>query len=127
MSTEEILLLAIAIFITAILFYISASIIGHDWSASGGYVLRLLVVSLIAVVVIPVFSDALREIELGDLGLLFAFVLLVVIVRYLIVDELIVTEDWLASMFIAFVAVVMIFIVDQVAERIFDTNLLGLF
>ncbi|HEX9907821.1 MAG TPA: hypothetical protein VGB78_05065 [Thermoplasmata archaeon] len=127
MSIEELILLVIALIVASIMFYVSASIIGHDWTTSGTYVLRIIFVSAISVFVIPLFSDVMGELGVQELGLLFAFVLIIVVVRYLIVDELTVEEDWLASIFIAFIAVVLIFIVDEIAETYFETSLLPLF
>jgi hypothetical protein len=127
MSFEELALLLIAILLAAVIFYISGAIVGQDWSASGTYILRILVVSLIAVVVIPVFSNAADHFKLGDLGLLLAFVLLVIVIRFVLVDELTVNDDWLASIVIALIGVVLIYIVAELADRYFEVALLSIF
>jgi len=111
MNMEQLALLVVAIVLAAIIFYISGALVSQDWSMTAAYALRILVVSLIAVVVIPVFRDAANQFGLGDLGLLFAFVLLIMIVRFVLIDELTVT-------------VVLIYIVDEVSRSIFDVNLL---
>jgi len=127
MSLEELALLLIAILLAAVIFYISGAIVGQDWSASGTYILRVLLVSVIAVVVIPVFRDAANQFDLGELGLLFAFVLLIIVIRFVLVDELTVNDDWLASIVIALIGVVLIYIVAELASRYSHIALLSLF
>lgn len=127
MSLEELALLLIAILLTAVIFYISGAIVGQDWSASGTYILRILLVSVIAVVVIPVFRDAANQFDIGEIGLLFAFVLLIIVIRFVLVDELTVNDDWLASMVIALIGVVLIYIVAELARRISHIDLLSIF
>lgn len=127
MSLEELALLLIAILLAAVIFYISGAIVGQDWSASGTYILRVLLVSVIAVVVIPVFRDAANQFDLGELGLLFAFVLLIIVIRFVLVDELTVNDDWLASIVIALIGVVLIYIVAELASRYSHIALLSIF
>jgi hypothetical protein len=110
-----------------LILYVSGAIVSRDWSATGTYILRILVVAIVAVIVIPVFRDAAGEFDLGDLGLLLAFVLLVIAIRFLIVDELTVSDEWLASIVIALIAVILIYAVDRVADELFDVRLLALF
>ncbi|MBN1677834.1 MAG: hypothetical protein JW880_04775 [Candidatus Thermoplasmatota archaeon] len=127
MTLGELALVIAAIILVSIILYMSGALVSRDWSVSKSYILRVLVAAIIAVLVIPVFRDAAGEFRLDDLGLLLAFVLLIIAVRFLIVDELTVADDWLASIVIALVAVVLIYIVDKVANELFDIRLLVLF
>lgn len=127
MTLEEILLVLAAIILVSIILYVSGALVSRDWSASNAYMLRVLVAAIIAVIIIPIFRDAAGEFRMDDLGLLLAFVLLVIAIRFLIVDELTVADDWLASIVIALVAVVLIYVVDLVADEIFDVRLLAMF
>ncbi len=127
MSIGEFILLIAAIVLVTLILYVSGAIVSRDWSVAGTYLLRILVVAIIAVIVIPVFRDAAGEFHLGDLGLLLAFVLLVIAIRFLIVDELTVSDEWLASIVIALIAVILIYVVDRVADEVFDVRLLALF
>lgn len=127
MSIEQLIILLVALILVTVIFYISGAIVGGDWSISGSYVLRMVIVALIAVVVIPLFRSAADQLSLGDLGLLLAFVILIVAVRFVMVDELTVNDEWLASIVIALVGVVLIYIVDAAADALLDTRLLSLF
>jgi len=127
MNLEALILLIAAIVLVAVIFYVSGALVSQDWSASGSLILRILVVSLVAVFIIPAFRDAAASIDVGDLGLLVGFVLLVVVVRFILVEELAVAEEWLASIVISLIAVVLIYIVDEASRALFDLRLLEIF
>lgn len=127
MDLAELALVILAVILVAVILYISGAIVSRDWSASSTYILRVLVAAIIAVVVIPVFREAAGEFKLDDLGLLLAFVLLIIAIRFLVVDELTVADDWLASIVIALIAVALIYIFDKVADELFDIRLLAMF
>jgi len=74
-----------------------------------------------------VFRNARGEFDLGDLGLLFAFVLLILAVRFILVIELTVSDEWLASIVISLIGVVLFYIVDEIAMHLADIQMLSLF
>lgn len=127
MDLTELALLVIALVLATVIFYVSSAIVGQDWDANSSFILRIIVVAVIAVIVIPVFQDAADHFQLGAIGLLFAFVLLIIVVRFVIVDELTVSDDWLASIVVSLIGVVLIYLVDEVASRLFDVRLLSIF
>ena len=127
MNLEALIMLIVVIVLVALIFYVSGALVSQDWSTSGSLILRILVVTLIAVFVIPLFRNAASSIDIGDLGLLLAFVILVVVVRYVLVEELAVAEEWLASIVISLIAVVLIYIVDAVSRALLDLRLLEIF
>jgi hypothetical protein len=127
MALGQLVLLIIAIALVSIIFYISGSIVSGDWVVQSSYVLRIVIVSIFAVVAIPVFRNAMGEFDLGDLGLLFAFVLLILAVRYIMVTELTVSDEWLASIVISLIGVVLFYIVDEVAKHLVHIQMLSLF
>jgi hypothetical protein len=127
MDLGQLMLLIIAIALVAIIFYISGAIVSGDWVVQAPYVMRIVIVSIFAVVAIPVFRNAMGEFDLGDLGLLFAFVLLILAVRFIMVIELTVSDEWLASIVISLIGVVLIYSVDEVAMRLADIQMLSLF
>ena len=127
MDLEVLALLMLAILLAALIFYISGAVVGRDWSVSGSQVLRILVVSLAAVIVIPVFRTVAGDLGVGDLGLLFAFVILVVLVRFVLVDEMTVSDEWAASIVLSLIAVVLIYIVDESSKSFFGESLFRFF
>jgi hypothetical protein len=127
MDLDVLALLLFAILLAALIFYISGALVGRDWSVSGSQVLRILIVSVIAVLVIPIFRDVAAELSAGDLGLLFAFVVLVIAVRFILVEDMTVTDEWLAAIVLSLIAVVMIYIVDEASRAFFDVGLFRFF
>jgi len=127
MTIDQMILLLVTIALVALIFFASGALVSQDWSCSGTYALRLVFVSLIAVVLIPIFRDAAGNLNLGELGLLFAFVLLILVVRFILVDELTVTDDWLAAIVISLLGVVLIYAVDEVAHSLFHIRVITLF
>ncbi|MCX6657241.1 MAG: hypothetical protein NTY62_00905 [Euryarchaeota archaeon] len=127
MDLGQLVLLIIAIALVSIIFYISGAIVSGDWVVQAPYALRIVIVSIFAVVAIPVFRNAMGEFDLGDLGLLFAFVLLILAVRFILVVELTVSDEWLASIVISLIGVVLLYIVDEVAMHLADVQMLSLF
>jgi hypothetical protein len=127
MDIGQLVLLIIAIALVCIVFYISGAVVSGDWVVQAPYVLRIIIVSIFAVVAIPVLRDAMGEFDLGDLGLLFAFVLLILAVRFIMVTELTVGDEWLASIAISLIGVVLFYIIDEVAMHLAHIQMLSLF
>ena len=119
------ILLLVSVVLVALIFYVSCALVSSDWSADGAFALRLLLVSVVAVLVIPFVRDVFHELGVVELGLLFAFVILIFLVRYVLVEELPVSDDWLASIVISLIGVVLIFVVQELADRFFDTAMLS--
>lgn len=119
------ILLLVSVVLVALIFYVSCALVSSDWSADGPFALRLLLVSVVAVLVIPFVRDVFHELGVVELGLLFAFVILIFLVRYVLVEELPVSDDWLASIVISLIGVVLIFVVQELADRFFDTAMLS--
>ncbi len=127
MALDQIILFVVTVALVALIFFVSGALVSRDWACSGTYAVRLVFVSLIAVVLIPIFRNAAESLDLNELGLLFAFVLLIVVVRFILVDELTVTDDWLAAIVISLLGVVLIYAVDGVADNLFHVRVISLF
>lgn len=119
----ELVLLFVTIILVLFVFYASAAIVSQDWSASPEHLLRLLVVSLVFVFVVSTVSDIGNERGLSDLMLLLSFVVLIVVVRFILVEGLAVADDWLASIVISLMGVTLIFVMDALADALFDLSL----
>lgn len=120
-------MLLFALLLVSVIFYISGSLVGGDWTVSPSLVLRILVVALIAVVAIPLFSSAADSLHMGELGVLLAFVILIVVVRFILVEELTVTDEWMSAIVISLVGAILIFAVDAVSDALLDVRILRLF
>ncbi|MGB2581349.1 MAG: hypothetical protein WBD03_02630 [Thermoplasmata archaeon] len=123
MDAVELALLLVAVMIVLLVFYASAAVVSQDWSASPEHLLRLLVVSLVFVFVVSAVSNISREQDFSDLLLLLSFVVLVVVVRFILVEDLAVSDDWLASMIVSLIGVTLIFMIDALMDALFDLSL----
>lgn len=121
------LMLIVALVLVFVIFYIGGAIVGQDWSLPAPYLVRVIAVAIVAVVAIPLLRSGADQLQLGDLGVLVAFVILIIVVRFLMVEELAVSDEWLASIAISLVGVVLIYIVDALSQWVFDVRILDLF
>ncbi len=112
---------------SSVIFYISGAIVGQDWSLPAPYLVRVIAVAIVAVVAIPLLRSGAEQLQLGELGVLLAFVILIIVVRFLMVEELAVSDEWLASIAISLVGVVLIYVVDALSQAVFDVRILALF
>jgi hypothetical protein len=123
MDAVELALLLVVVVIVLLVFYASAALVSQDWSASPEHLLRLLVVSLVFVFVVSAIGNMSREHVFSDLLLLLSFVVLVVVVRFVLVGELAVSDDWLASMIVSLIGVTLIFMIDILLDALLDLSL----
>jgi predicted ABC-type exoprotein transport system permease subunit len=123
MNASDIILLCATILIVIVVFYVSAAIVAQDWAMTPPYLLRLLVVSLVFAFVVPMVSELGRDQGLANLMLLLSFVFLVAVVRFVMVEELAVPDDWLASMVISLIGVSLIFVIEALSDHLFDLGL----
>ncbi|UCE80909.1 MAG: hypothetical protein JSV94_00220 [Methanobacteriota archaeon] len=123
MDLTDVILLCTTILIVIFIFYISAAIVAQDWSVTPSYILRVLAVSLIFVFIVPMVSDFSSDQELSSLMVLLSFMFLVVLVRFVMVEELAVADDWLASIVISFIGVTMIFIIEVLSDQLLNLEL----
>ena len=123
MEISDVLLVCATIIIVILIFYVSAAIVAQDWSSTPSYAIRICVVALVFVFVVPMVSELGRDHDLSGLMTLVSFIFLVVLVRFIMVDELAVADDWLASMVISFMGVAMIFVIEALSDRLFDLGL----
>ena len=123
MNIEHLLLLLATFLIVFVVFYASAAFVARDWSVSPEYLFRILIVSLVAAFVVPFVSELGGEHGISDLMLLLSFVVLVVVVRYVMIENLAVSDDWLASMIVSLIGVSLIFVVNELSGQLFDVRL----
>ena len=108
--------------IVMIILYVATRIVCKEDIVSAAYALRLFVTALLAVVLVPMLQNILG---LGIIGLLIAFFLLVLIIRYIIVSEASLGEEVIESILIALITLISIFIINYIAKELLDVTVLG--
>ncbi|MEE9115318.1 MAG: hypothetical protein V3U09_00275 [Thermoplasmata archaeon] len=108
--------------IVMIILYVATRIVCKEDVVSAAYALRLFVTALLAVVLVPMMQSILG---LGIIGLLIAFFLLVLIIRYVIVSEASLGEEVIESILIALITLISIFIINYIARELLGVTVLG--
>jgi hypothetical protein len=108
--------------IVMMILYVATRVVCKEDIVSAAYALRLFVTALLAVVLVPMLQNTLG---LGIIGLLIAFFLLVLIIRYVIVSEASLGEEVIESILIALITIISIFIINYVAKELFDITVLS--
>lgn len=108
--------------IVMIILYVATRIVCKEDIVSAAYALRLFVTALLAVVLVPMLQNILG---LGIIGLLIAFFLLVLIIRYIIVSEASLGEEVIESILIALITLISIFIINYIAKELLGVTVLG--
>ncbi|UCD92343.1 MAG: hypothetical protein JSV43_09050 [Methanobacteriota archaeon] len=110
----------IEILIVMIILYVATRLVCKEEVVSAIYLLRLFVTAFLAVVLVPLFQGMLEsQFHLGIVGVIIAFFLLVLIIRYVIVSEASLGDEIVESILIAIITVVAIFIINFIMESLF--------
>jgi hypothetical protein len=113
------------IVVVMIILYVATRIVCKEDIVSAAYALRLFITALLAVLLVPMLQSVLG---LGIVGVILAFFLLVLIIRYVIVSDASLGEEVTESVLIAIITVIAIYIINYIAKEIFDVNIVsGLF
>ena len=121
----EWIVLLFEIVVVMIILYVATRIVCKEEVVSATYALRLFITALLAVVLVPLFEGLLqRQFGLGIVGVIIAFFLLVLIIRYIIVEEASLGEEVTESVLIALITIVAIYIINWIAAE-FDVQILG--
>jgi len=114
------------IVVVMIILYIATRIVCKEDIVTATYALRLFVTALLAVVLVPLLEGMLQsEFGLGIVGVIIAFFLLVIIIRYVIVSETSLGDEFIESILIALITVIAIYIINWVAVQLLEAKLLG--
>jgi hypothetical protein len=110
------------IVIVMIILYVATRLVCKEDIVSAAYALRLLVTAVLAVVLVPLLQSMLG---LGIIGVIIAFFLLVLIIRYVIVSETSLGEEVIESILIALITIIAIYIINYIAQELLDVRVLG--
>jgi hypothetical protein len=122
----EWIVLLFEVVLVMIILYIATRIVTKEEVVSATYALRLFLTAILAVVIVPLFEGMLQsQFGLGILGIIIAFFLLVLIIRYIIVAEASLGEEVIESILIALITIVAIYIINWIAAEVLGVTILG--
>lgn len=119
MASNDWIIFLFEIVVVMIILYVATRIVCKEEMITAPYALRLFVTALLAVVLVPMLQGMLG---LGIVGVLIAFLLLVLIIRYVIVSEASLGEEIVESLLIALITVVSIYIINYIAWELFGVR-----
>jgi len=119
----EILLVIIMLIVLTLVIYIAAGISTSDWDVPIGIWLRFFLTAACATVLIPLLQIGASWVGTGDLGLLIAFIIIMLLVRFIVMSELTVVDEWMATVMTSTLVVIILYVIERLADLLFDVRL----
>ena len=123
MSTEQAILMIVTIFIVMLLLYLATRLITATQDLDVNYFSRLLIVSVIAVVVVPILGTIGNAIGIPEISPVIAFIALLYVVKYLIVNEVGGVDEWQESIWITFFTLLFLYVLSAALDYLVDIRL----
>lgn len=125
MPVEWILLL-FEVVIVMIILYLATRIVCKEEVITAPYALRLFLTAILAVLIVPLFEGVLQnQFKLGIVGVIIAFFVLVLIIRYIIVEIASLGEEVIESILIALITIIAIYVINWLADALLGVRILG--
>jgi hypothetical protein len=123
MSTEQAILMLVTIFIVMLLLYLATRLITATQDLDVNYFFRLLMVSVVAVVVVPILGTIGNAIGVPEISPVIAFIALLYVVKYLIVNEVGGVDEWQESIWITFFTLLFLYLLSAALDYMADIRL----
>lgn len=113
-------ILSIGLFILSILIvmlflYIATRLVTREEVLTANYALRLFLTAILAVVVVPLFAGL---VTIAVIGILVAFLVLMLVIRFLIISEASLGEEWLESFIVTFLIILFVYLFNLVLKEV---------
>ena len=113
-------IVSVVLFIATVLLvmlflYIATRLVTREEVLTANYALRLFVTALLAVVIVPLLADLLTD---AVIGILVAFLALMIVVRFLIISEASLGDEWLESFIVTFLIILFVYIFNLVLVQV---------
>jgi len=119
------LLLCLAIALTAVILYFAVRFVTGEQPFEASYALRLVLTAAVVVVVAP-FFQAVTPGFLGPLGTILAFVIVLYVVRAVLVEPITSSEEWEKAIWVSLLAVVVIYLLSAFVLHLTGESILPL-
>ena len=111
LDTVSIAVFVISILIVMAFLYIATRLVTREEVLTASYALRLFITAILAVVLVPLFAGLLTD---AVIGILVAFLALMIVVRFLIISEASLGDEWLESFIVTFLIILFVYIFNLV-------------
>ncbi len=114
LADASIVLFVVKLLVLTAVLYLVVWVVTRESVLRAAYVVRLLVMAAVALLVIPAFQALLADYGVAGMGLgiLIPFLLLVVLMRYVIVPEVTLRNEWVEAVVISLCLVAVILLMN---------------
>ncbi len=123
MDWVEFLFTIVILILLTFILYAAAGIASGDWNITASLWFRFLIVAAVAAFIIPALQSAAGYLQVGDLALLIAFIVILFMIKLLITTELVVADEWMNAIFISLLTVLIVYIIQKIIFDIFDIEM----
>ncbi len=111
MDIVSVVLFIVTVLIVMLFLYIATRLVTREAVVAASYALRLFITAAMAVVIVPLLAGLLTD---AVIGILVAFLALMIVVRFLIISEASLGDEWLESFIVTFLIILFVYIFNLV-------------
>ncbi len=111
----SVVLFIVTVLIVMLFLYLATRLVTREEVVTAGYALRLFITALLAVVIVPLLAGLLTD---AVIGILVAFLALMIVVRFLIISEASLGDEWLESFIVTFLIILFVYIFNLVLVKV---------
>lgn len=115
MDIVSVVLFIVTVLIVMLFLYIATRLVTREEVVTASYALRLFITALLAVVIVPLLAGLLTD---AVIGILVAFLALMIVVRFLIISEASLGDEWLESFIVTFLIILFVYIFNLVLVKV---------
>jgi hypothetical protein len=111
----SVILFVVTVLIVMLFLYIATRLVTREEVVTASYALRLFITAVMAVVIVPLLAGLLTD---AVIGILVAFLALMIVVRFLIISEASLGDEWLESFIVTFLIILFVYIFNLVLVKV---------
>lgn len=115
MDIVSVVLFIVTVLIVMLFLYIATRLVTREEVVTASYALRLFITAAMAVVIVPLLAGLLTD---AVIGILVAFLALMIVVRFLIISEASMGDEWLESFIVTFLIILFVYIFNLVLVKV---------
>lgn len=111
----SLVLFVITVLIVMLFLYVATRLVTKEEILTAPYVVRLFITAVLAILLLPLLVGLLGDPVIGSLS---AFLMLMVIVRYVIIPEASLGDEWLESVIISILLILFVYIFNYAIKEL---------
>jgi len=117
MDIVSVVLFLVTVLIVMLFLYIATRLVTREEVLTASYALRLFITAVLAVVIVPLLAGLLTD---AVIGILVAFLALMIVVRFLIISEASLGDEWLESFIVTFLIILFVYLFNLVLVKVLE-------